>query len=204
MGILKRASAYLFFSLNETKNRVLDAWDDFGMALAAAMVSALAVAAGISEGKWWATFSAAFAAGLCTVVMFFLLVFLKNTISAPRRARRAMSKPVPSADAYPHASVRFVGKVKATDVMQGEAAVIATLIRDFLERRSQGVAEQPSEREWIRQRIEYFGDRAATDEWITSKSRKRAIELFRHLSAEENLEKILQLCVSYQKMKPSF
>jgi hypothetical protein len=171
------------------------------MAGSSAAMAAIAVVAGFTQGSWLKTFSAALAAGLGTLVIYLVAFFAYNLAKAPQRLRRDHASE-PGAIDFNRPVIAV--KIRGGDTMQGEAWILADRIREYLERRERGIAEQPTEMKNIRDQIQRIGWRVQIDPWISHRSRVRSRKLLGKIAGSpDDLLFIRQCCLDFQKPKPA-
>ena len=160
------------------------------MGLASAVISsaALVSAAAAPQAPFLKTVAAAFIASLLTLLVFFGLLFLRNLIAAPRQVRKEMSAaPAP--------------EPRELDVMQKEAEKIALVLGGW----NESVVSYDLDDQRVRDmmgRIDAFGELARRHEWISARSRARALNLYEAMKRTSNPYEIVSLCVKFTQLPP--
>jgi len=173
-------------------------WSEVALASTAAACAAILVVVGLLQGSWLEDAKAALAAGIGTILLNSLAMFVRGLVMAPRAVRRENVGAVTPAG-NPHVAAMSI-KLRPSDTMQQEASAIAKMAEDVATVRDRGIVDDGRE---FHYRIQWFGDRAANDPWITKKSRLRSLELHRRITEMEDPREIAAACTSFIKLKPS-
>lgn len=200
VAFLRRVKGWWEHTCRPTRAQALARRDDFFVATCAAIVAAAVTVRKELADNPLLAFGTAISAAATALAVFLALVFLVNLIRAPKRLRRDM---VAAPGEFFFADLRMNVKMRETDVMQREATFIATAIDNYRQTTARpGRVPQPSDFKQVTDAIERFGTRAEGDEWITWRSRRRSLALFREISATGDLEVIRQKCLDFQQLKP--